>query len=194
MRVNAKLGKNCVIQDDVILGLKYKEDCNPVIIGDNAVIRSNTIIYADVEIGNDFKTGHYVMIREKTRIGDNVLIGTQSIIDGHARIGSNVNMQTGVYVPLNVIIEDNVFIGPRVVLTNDRYPLRKKSELKGPMIKKNASIGANSTILPGVTVNEGALIAAGSIVTKDVPAWHLAMGVPAKFTPLPEDLKKKNIF
>ena len=197
MKTNAELGKNSIIQDDVVLGLVYRDGCDHLIIGDNAVIRSGTIIYADVKIGNEFKTGHYVLIREKTEIGDNVLVGTQTVIDGQTKIGSNVSIQTGVYIPLNTVIGDNVFIGPRAVLTNDMYPLRKnggKDELKGAIIKNNVSIGANSTIIPGVTLNEGAFIAAGAVVTRDVPAWHRAVGIPARFFPLGDDLKVENIF
>ena len=193
METNVRIGKNCIIQDNVILGLVYKEGCKPAIIGDNSVIRSGSIIYADVEIGDNFRTGHNVLVREKTGIGDNVLVGTQTIIDGHVRIGSNVSIQSGVYIPLNVEIGDNVFIGPRAVLTNDRYPIRNKSDLEGPVLKDNVSIGANSTILPGIRVNEGALVAAGSVVTKDVPPWNLAIGAPARFRPLPDDLKKRNM-
>jgi acetyltransferase-like isoleucine patch superfamily enzyme len=132
------------------------------------------------------------MIRENTDIGDNVLIGTNVIIDGHVKIGNNVSIQGNVYIPTNVIIEDNVFIGPCAVLANDKYPIRKKYELKGPVLKKGASIGANATLLPDVEIGEGAMVAGGALVTKDVPAWKLAIGVPAKIEELPKDLKELN--
>lgn len=161
-------------------------------IGENAVIRSNSTIYCDVVIGDDFRTGHNILIRENTRIGNKVLIGTNVVVDGAGAIGNNVSIQSNAYIPTNTIIEDNVFIGPCAVLTNDKYPIRKKYELKGPVLRKGVSIGANSTILPGIEIGEGAMIAAGALVTKDVPPWKLAIGAPAKIVDLPDDLQTIN--
>ncbi|MGP8322232.1 MAG: acyltransferase [Methanosarcinaceae archaeon] len=163
------------------------------IIGNGAIIRPNSTIYCKVTIGNNLRTGHNIIIRENTTIGDNVLIGTNTIIDGNTIIGSNVSIQGNVYIPTNTTIENNVFIGPCAVLVNDKYPIRKKYDLKGPVIRKGSSIGANSTILPGVEIGEGAMVAAGALVTKNVPAWKLAIGAPAKFIDMPEDLKVLNI-
>lgn len=202
------IGKGCTIANNVIIGHPCKDNVvgisvvNKVKIGDNAIIRSGTIIYSDVKIGNDFKTGHNVVIRECTDIGNNVLIGTNTVIDGHTKIGNNVSIQSNVYIPTDVIIEDNVFIGPCSVLTNDKYPIRKGSksrrepkirELKGPILRKGATIGANSTILPGVEIGEGSMIAAGAVVTNNVPPWRLAIGVPANIIDLPDGLKMINI-
>lgn len=161
-------------------------------IGEQALIRSGTVVYCRVRIGRNFQSGHNVLIREHTRIGDNVLIGTNAILEGNITIGSNVNIQSNVYIPTNSVIEDFVFIGPNVVLTNDKYPLRKDSKLKGPVIRKGASLGANATILPGVEVGEGAMVAAGALVTKDIPPWTLAIGFPARVIDLPEELKVLN--
>ena len=77
-------------------------------------------------------------------------------------------------------------------MTNDKYPIRKKYELMGPIIRRGASIGANATILPGVEIGEGALVAAGALVTHNVPPWKLAIGFPAKIKDLPDDLKQLN--
>jgi acetyltransferase-like isoleucine patch superfamily enzyme len=179
-------------QENVTIGLKYKSRSKPPVIGKNAFIRSNSIIYDDVEIGENFKTGHGVVIREKTIIGNNVLLGTSSIIEGHCTIGSGVSIQSNVYIPINTIIEDNVFIGPCACFTNDKYPVRIDFDLKGPNIRKGASIGANSTFLSDVEIGEGAMVAAGAIVTKDVPSFFLAIGAPAKIKPLPKHLKTTN--
>ncbi len=201
------IGKNAIIGEKVIIGYptidilrkvassgKDIGDMNFIgaVIGDNAVIRSNSIIYTDVTIGNYLRTGHNIMIREKTKIGDNVLIGTNTIIDGHTTIGNNVSIQGNVYIPLNVTIEDHVFIGPCAVLTNDKYPIRKKSGLGGPILRRGASIGANATLLPEVEIGEGAMVAAGALVSKDVPSWKLAVGFPAKIKELPEELRIVN--
>ena len=161
-------------------------------IGPGSIIRAGTTIFSNVVTGRNFKTGHNAMVRENTTIGDNVLIGTNVIIDGNVTIGNNVSIQGNVYIPTNVVIEDNVFIGPCAVLANDKYPIRKEYENKGPILRKGVSIGANATLLPAVELGEGAMVAAGALVTKDVPPWKLAIGVPAKFKELPDDLKTLN--
>ncbi len=85
-----------------------------------------------------------------------------------------------------------MFIGPNAVLTNDKYPVRKDYKLRGPIVREGVTIGANSVILPFVKIGEGAFVAAGALVTKDVPPWKLAIGVPAKIVDLPEYLKVLN--
>lgn len=184
--------ENAKIQENVTIGLKYKTRSNPPIIGKNSFIRSNTVIYDDVEIGANFKTGHGVVVREKTNIGDNVLIGTNSVIEGNCTFGSNISIQSNVYIPIKTTIEDHVFIGPCACLTNDKYPIRIDFDLKGPIIRKGASIGANSTFLSGVEIGEGAMVAAGAIVTHDVPSYYLAIGSPARIKPLPPRLRNLN--
>jgi acetyltransferase-like isoleucine patch superfamily enzyme len=178
--------------DNVTIGVKYKMRSKPPILGKNPLIRSNSIIYNDVEIGDNFKTGHGVTIREKTTIGDNVLIGTNTVIEGQCSIGNKVSIQSNVYIPTNTIIEDYVFIGPCACFTNDKYPIRVDFDLKGPIIKKGASVGANSTFLSNIEIGEGAMVAAGAIVTMDVPEYFLAIGAPARIKPLPKYLKKLN--
>ena len=84
---------------------------------------------------------------------------------------------------------DNVFIGPNTVLTNDRYPPSRRDGLRGPTISDGASVGANVTILPGVCIGKGSLIAAGAIVTRDVPPHKLAIGLPAKIRDLPDAIR-----
>lgn len=189
-----KLGKDCVIQENVVIGLRYADDCKETVIGDRALIRWGSVIYADVVIGTDFKTGHSVMIREKTCIGDQVVIGTNTVIDGHVDIGSFVKLESNVYIPTHTKIGSYVFIGPGAVLTNDKYPQRLRDEYnpEGPILEDSVTIGANATVLPGVRIGEGTMVAAGSVVTKDVPAWSLAIGVPAEVEPLPEKLRHRN--
>lgn len=178
---DVKIGEGSIIQDNVIIGGGGGSESGKVEIGDNAVIRSGTVIYSDIKIGKDFKTGHNVLIREKTEIGDDVLIGTNSVIDGNCKIGDRVRVQTNVYITAYTIIEDDVFMGPCAVTTNDKY-MRYGSgvELKGPVIKRGARVGANSTILPEVEIGENAIIGAGSVVARDVKSGEVVVGVPAK--------------
>jgi acetyltransferase-like isoleucine patch superfamily enzyme len=187
------IGQNATIFEPVTLGFPSRENLGKpefagVTIGKNVVIRSGTIIYCDVVIGDDFQTGHNVIIREKTRIGNRVAIGTATVIEGNCSIGNNISLQSMVYIPTDTTIEDDVFIGPNAVLTNDRYPPTRIGELKGPHIRKGAAIGANSTLLPGVCIGEGALVAAAAVVTRDVPDHMLAIGSPAKIRNLPQQI------
>jgi acetyltransferase-like isoleucine patch superfamily enzyme len=184
-----RIGDGSEIAPDVSVG---RGDGPSVEIGRNATIRSGTIIYPDVVVGDGFVTGHDAIVREGTVIGDDVLVGTQVVVDGHTTIGSNVSLQTGVYVPTNTTIGDRVFVGPRAVMTNDPYPLRERAELVGPTIDDDVTVGANATLLPGVTVGEGTFVAAGAVVTADVPPETLAVGVPARFRPLPGHLAGGN--
>lgn len=151
-------------------------------IGDNATIRSHTVIYAGNAIGNNFQTGHHVFIRERNEIGDDVSIGTLSVIEHHVKIGHRVRIHTQVFIPEFSILEDDAWIGPNVVFTNAPYPRgsRVKDELRGPVIRQGAKIGANATLLPGVEVGRGALVGAGSVVTRDVPPYTIVAGNPAK--------------
>jgi acetyltransferase-like isoleucine patch superfamily enzyme len=160
------------------------------VIGDHAVLRSGTVIYCDVKIGNRFQCGHNVLIRERTTIGDNTAIGTASVVEGDCTIGNDVRIQSMVFVPTNTMIGNGVFIGPAAVLTNDRYPPTGKPELKGPVLEDHAVVGANATVLPGVRVGAGAAVAAGALVTRDVPSGMMAIGVPARFRELPALMKR----
>jgi len=185
------IGEGAQIFEPVTLGFPSRENLGKTgfvgsTIGDHAILRSGTIIYCDVVIGNNFQSGHNTLIRERTRIGDRTSIGTATVIDGNTVIGNNVNLQSMVYVPTNTTIDDHVFIGPNAVLTNDRYP--PSSSLKGPVIKTGAAIGANATILPGVCIGAGALVAAGSVVTRDVPDNMLAVGSPARMREMPQEM------
>lgn len=186
------IGDNAEIDSDVLLAYQYSSDAGPTFIGEDARIRSGSIVYADVKIGAGLSTGHNTLIREHSTIGTNCVIGTASILDGNLVLGSNVSIQTGVYIPPETEIGDDVFVGPRAVLTNDPYPLRVDRELEGPIIEDNVSIGANSTILPGVSIGKGSFIAAGAVVTADVPPRTLVVGVPGEEKRLPDKLSGSN--
>lgn len=180
-----KLGKGCVIEDFVIIGVPPKGSASgeiETLIGDNAVIRSHTVIYASNKIGNNFQTGNKANIRELNEIGNDVSIGTLSVIEHHVKIGHGVRIHTQAFIPEYCVLEERCWIGPNVVLTNAKYPKspNAKAELAGVHIMKNAKVGANVTVLPGITIGKNALVGAGSVVTKDVNDGIVVAGNPAK--------------
>lgn len=125
----------------------------------------------------------YCVVLPGAQIGENVNICSHCFIENDVRIGNNVTIKCGVQIWDGIILEDNVMIGSNVTFTNDMYPRAKNKDWK--MLKtricRGATVGAGSTLIPGITIGEGAFIAAGSVVTKDVPAGELWLGNPAKF-------------
>ena len=123
------------------------------------------------------------MIRESNDIGDDVSIGSGTVIEHHVTIGHGVRVHSGAFIPEYSILEEGCWIGPCVVLTNAKYPCspEAKKNLKGPTVRRGAKIGANSTLLPGVVVGEGALVGAGSVVVRDVAPHTVVAGSPARF-------------
>lgn len=147
-------------------------------VGSNVIIRAGTIIYENTVLGDDVETGHHVLIRENCKIGKHSRIGTNTVVDGSVEVGDNVNIQSGVYIPPGTVIEDDVFIGPYAIITNDLYPPSPK--ISGVTIKKGATIGAASILIAGITVGQRAVVASGSVVTKDVPADTVVKGCPSR--------------
>lgn len=175
---DAYIGCQCILGEYLSDHYSGEEKPHPLVIGHHALIRSGTIVYGDTEIGPYFQTGHRAVIREKAHIGEHVRIGTMSDVQGHCRIGSYVNIHSGVFLAPDCVIEDFVWLFPHVVLTND--PMPPSNLESGVVIGRFASVAARSLLLPGVKIGQDALVAAGSVVTRDVPDGALVMGVPAK--------------
>lgn len=141
---------------------------------------------ADVQsenIGKNTSVWQFVVILKDAAIGDNCNINCNVFVENDVKIGDNVTIKPGVQIWDGVILEDNVFVGPNVTFTNDLVPRSKQypTQFKKTLVKKGASIGANATILAGITIGENALIGAGSVVTKDIPSNEIWIGNPAKF-------------
>ena len=134
-------------------------------------------------IGENTVIWQFAVILDKAIIGSNCNINCHTFIENDVILKDNVTIKSGVYLWDGIRIEDNVFIGPNVTFVNDKYPKSKKYPLGflRTNIEKGASIGANATVLGGITIGENALIGAGSVVTKDVPANELWLGNPARF-------------
>lgn len=176
---NGYVGANCIIgeyQMDYIIDRKYhKHELN---IGNDAIIRSGSIIYSGSSIGDNFQTGHQVTIREESEIGNNVSIGTLSDIQGHCKIGNYVRLHSNVHIGMASKVDDCVWIFPYVVLTNDPTP--PSENMSGCHIHSFAIIATNAILLPGVEVMNDALIGAGAIVTKKVNEYEVILGNPGK--------------
>jgi len=148
-------------------------------IGPHAIIRSFSVIYAGSRIGAHLETGHGAVIREENRIGDDFSIWNNSTVDYGCVIGSRVRVHTGVYIAQFTVIEDDVFLAPGVMIANDRHPICRDC-MRGPTIKRAARVGINATLLPEIVVGEAALVGAGAVVTRDVPARAVVVGNPAR--------------
>ena len=182
---NVKLGNNVTIEDFVIIGTPPRGASPgdlPTVIGDNAHIRSHSVIYAGNVLGEGFECGHQAFVRESNRIGNHVSVGTGSIIEHHVAIGNNVRIHSHVFIPEFSELEDDCWIGPNVVLTNAKHPKCPKVKhcLKGATIRQGAIIGANSTLVPDIVIGRRALVGAGSVVVDNVEAEHVVAGNPAR--------------
>lgn len=180
-----------LIDENVVVGYEFvRWNAEPLVMGRGARLRSGTVVYAGSNIGAGFETGHNVTIREASRIGDDVSIWTNTVIDYGCRIGNRVKIHSNCYVAQFTVIEDDVLLAPGVTLANDLYPGYATSAelMEGPHIEAGAQIGVNATILPYVRIGAGAIIGAGSVVTKDVPALAIAHGSPAVVSGSRDDL------
>ena len=146
-------------------------------------IHKTAIIDKGAKIGKDCRIWHWVHICEKSEIGNNCSLGQNVYVGNNVKIGNNVKVQNNVSIYDNVYIEDDVFCGPSMVFTNvinPRSHIERKNEYKNTYVKKGVSIGANATIICGITLNEYSFIAAGACVTKSTKKFSLLAGIPAK--------------
>ena len=159
----------------------------PVKIGDNSIIGANAVIYENVVIGKNCLIGDGVKLRDGCVIGDNCILGMNTKVGNRTVIGNRVKVMDLCNISGDMVIEDGVFVGQGTMCANDNYMGRDSSwqggvgENTGTCIKKFATIGMNSTLLPNVEIGENAIVGAGSVVTNDVPAKSVVMGNPARY-------------
>lgn len=187
------LPTDAIIGDFVILGhpaAGRAPGADPLMLGAGAIIRSHTVIYAGSTFGDALQTGHHVTVREGVRAGHRVSIGTGSVVEHHVVIGNDVRLHSRVFVPEYSTLEDGCWLGPGVMVTNARYPRSRdvKAQLAGAYIEREAIIGANVTLLPGVRIGTRALVGAGAVVTKDVPPGAVVVGNPARIIRQRDDI------
>lgn len=183
---NVEIGDNTIICNDCVIGEPsnafYHDMDNYVnantIIGHDSMIRSHTIIYAGNTIGAFFNTGHRVTIRENTQFGTHCSVGTLDDIQGHSVFGDYCRLHSNVHIGMHSTLGNYVFVYPYVVFTNDPTP---PSEVCiGPTVGDFSQIATGSILLPGVCVGRHCLVGAGSVVSKDIHDYQLAVGTPAK--------------
>jgi len=187
------IGDRSILDDGVVLGYPLFGE-NPggskLVIGSGVFIRTNTVIYGNSTIGNNFQCGHNVIIRELNEIGNDVLIHSGSQIFPRNKIGNRVSIHANCFLE-GVTLEDDVVLGPNVIFTDDLHPRCPKylECVGGAVVRRGAKIGANSTILPGVSIGKGVLVGSGSVVTKDILAGSVVVGNPARVIKKISDLE-----
>ena len=166
------------------------DDDFPPRCGDDLVMLSGAVIYNGVILGAHARVGHNAVIREQNVIGDNFSLWSNSVVDYGCRIGHRVKIHCNVYVAQFTTLEDDTFLAPGVTIANDPHPGCAHSHecMRGPTIRRGAKIGVNVTILPFITIGEGALIGAGSVVSRDIPAGAVAVGNPARVVRMADQL------
>ncbi len=206
IREGTKIGSNCQIWDSTVIGKppsKAKRSATttdkvfpPCEIRDYVTIGALCVIYRGAVISDGVFIGDMASIREDVSIGEETIIGKGVSVENRTIIGRRVKIETEAYVTAISTIEDYVFIAPQVTFTNDNFLGRTQERFEkftGPTIKKGARIGAGAVLLPGVIVGEDTLVAAGSVITKNLNPKKIYAGVPAKyFRDVPENQLLKN--
>jgi UDP-2-acetamido-3-amino-2,3-dideoxy-glucuronate N-acetyltransferase len=187
------IGNNVRIDDHAVVGklpmkaalsaITEEQQLPPCVIGDDVIIGTSVVIYRGCKLNKSVMVADLASVRENAEIGELTIVGRGVTVENKVRIGKRCKLETEAYITALSEIEDGCFIAPEVTFTNDNFLGRTKDRFKyhkGVTMKRGARIGANVTVLPGITIHEDALVAAGSVVTKDVPAKKIVMGTPAR--------------
>jgi acetyltransferase-like isoleucine patch superfamily enzyme len=185
------VGVNCLIEEGAVLGKRPRlrpgssaagSVLEAVEIGDGVTVCVGAVLYASARIGDRAIIGDQACVRERSVIGARTVVGRGSTVDFDVVVGERVSIQTGVYVTALSVVEDDVFLGPGVYTTNDDTMGRhsRGSGLAGPVFRRACRVGGRAVLVPGVVIGEEAYVAAGAVVTRDVAARTLVMGVPAR--------------
>jgi acetyltransferase-like isoleucine patch superfamily enzyme len=182
------IGAGCTIEANAVLGKiprragREPAALEPLVLGANVTICAGAVVYAGTRVGDGVIVGDQAQVRERTTIGAGTVIGRASGIDNDVTIGARVRIQSQVYVTAFSTVEDDVFLGPCATTTNDDTMGRHGPErpLRGATLRRACRIGGGAVLTPGVEVGEEAFVAAGAVVTRDVPPRGRVVGVPAR--------------
>ncbi len=186
-----RIGDGCVIQDNVVLGKRpqlssrstsRREPLPPLELGEGAAVCSGALVYAGTSLGRGAVVGDLASVRERCAIGEAVVIGRGVCVENDVRIGAFTKIQTNAYITAYSELEEHVFVAPCVTTTNDNFMGRTEARhalIKGAVIRRGARVGGGAVILPGIEIGAEAFVAAGALVTRDVPAGKLVAGLPA---------------
>jgi acetyltransferase-like isoleucine patch superfamily enzyme len=174
---DVEIGDNAIIDSYSEIGVSNGQEKKGLSIGENAHIRSHSVIYSGSDIGSFLSTAHFSVIRENVVIGDHFQLGISCLIQPDCKIGSYVRIISNSMITHNSTIEDFVWIFPFATFASDRQPPSSVDKL-GPTIKSYAIVATGAIVLPGVQVGKGAIVAAGCVLTKDLPDHMVAKGVP----------------
>jgi acetyltransferase-like isoleucine patch superfamily enzyme len=179
------IGDGCLIQDGAVLGKRTARGASgdaPLVIGAGAKICTGAVVFDSATVGDGAVVGDQAYVRERASIGSGTLVGRGSAIDNDVTIGDRVSIQTMVYVTGFSVLEDDVFVGPCVTTTNDDTMIRQPGDapLRGALLRRACRVGGGAVLTPGVEIGEEAFVAAGAVVTRDVPPRAVVMGVPAR--------------
>jgi acetyltransferase-like isoleucine patch superfamily enzyme len=186
-----RIGEASVIEGGSLLGkvprlartsATMSESLPPLRLGVRVTVCAGAIVYAGSVVGDEAIIGDQAQVRERSVIGPQTVVGRGSAIDNDVMIGARCKIQSNVYVTAFSVIEDDVFIGPRASTTNDNTMSRHDGAyaLRGATLRRACRIGGGAVLVPDVEVGEEAFVAAGAVVTKDVPARAFMVGVPAR--------------
>jgi acetyltransferase-like isoleucine patch superfamily enzyme len=184
------IGEGCVIEDNVVLGKRprlargssARGEIGVLVLGARVTVCAGAVVFAGASIADGSILGDQSYVRERSRIGEGSVIGRGSVVDNDVVVGVRVRVQTNVYLTAFTTIEDDVFVGPGATTTNDDTMSRHGPEmqLRGAILRRACRVGGGTVLTPGVEVGEEAFVAAGAVVTRDVPARAVVMGVPAR--------------
>ncbi|MCB5254874.1 MAG: N-acetyltransferase [Candidatus Cloacimonetes bacterium] len=200
------IGDNVRIDDNVIIGkqplssprsiFKLTDNLAPAKVGSYCQIGANVVIYVQCEIGERNLIADLATIRENVKIGNLNIVGRNVAIENYVRIGDRNKFETNAYITAYSVVEDYCFVAPCVATSNDNYMARDKERFqhfKGITMKNGSRIGVNATILPGKIIESDGTVAAGAVVTRDVPNAKIVVGSPAKaLRDVPENQLLKN--
>jgi acetyltransferase-like isoleucine patch superfamily enzyme len=184
------IGDGCVVEDHAILGKRprlagrsaARGEVGRLQLGERVTVCAGAIVFAGASIGDGAILGDQSFVRERSTVGPGSVIGRGSVVDNDVSIGARVRIQTNVYLTAFSVVEDDVFVGPCAMSTNDDTMARHGSDyaLRGATLRRACRIGGGAVLTPGVEIGEEAFVAAGALVTRDVPARAVVMGVPAR--------------